>query len=324
LEGIAITMVRNQFFQAMSVDVAHNFIEFLDLRQRNVEFREIFNVHPSKKAYEDAVHYAGFAPAQPKNEGEPVVYDNLIQGGTRRYIHQSFGLGLRMSYELMQDDQTGMMEQSPKGLVQSHIFAQEYTASNVFNLGFSATGTITDDGVSLFNNQHPLLGGTAATNIAPGAGIYSTLAGTFPNRPQTDADLSFTALQLATMTFQRMPNARGLLVATKPKHLRIAPENEFIAIELLGSAGKPYTSDNEINALVSLDLTYTVNHYFTSASSWFLTGNKDEHRLMFYERQPIYCDKDRDFDQQALKFLAIARYSAGADTWINTYGSAGP
>ena len=50
-------MVRNQFFQAMSIDVAHNFIEFLDLRQKAVQFRSIFNVHPSKKAYEDAVHY---------------------------------------------------------------------------------------------------------------------------------------------------------------------------------------------------------------------------------------------------------------------------
>jgi phage major head subunit gpT-like protein len=317
-------MVRNQFFQAMSVDVAHNFIEFLDLRQRQVQFRSIFNVHPSKKAYEDAVHYAGFAPAQPKNEGESVVYDNLIQGGTRRYVHQTYGLGVRMSYELMQDDQTGMMEQSPKGLVQSHIFAQEQTASNVFNLGFSSTGTIVDDGVSLFNNQHPLLGGIAATNVAPGAGSFSTAAGTYPNRPQVDADLSFTALQFATMTFQRMPNARGIVVAVRPRHLRIPPELEFIAIELLGSAGKPYTADNEVNALLSTGLSYEVNNYFTSPSAWFLTGNKDEHRLMYYERQNIYADYDRDFDQQALKFLAIARYSAGADTWINTFGSLGP
>ena len=319
-----MTMVRNQFFQAMSIDVAHNFIEFLDLRQRSVQFRSIFNVHPSKKAYEDAVHYSGFAPAQPKNEGESIVYDFLIQGGTRRYVHQTYGLGVRMSYELMQDDQTGMMEQSPKGLVQSHIFAQEQTAGNVFNLGFSSTGTIVDDGVSLFNNQHPLLGGIQATNVAPGAGSFSTAAGTYPNRPQVDADLSFTALQYATMTFQRMPNARGLVVAVRPKHLRIPPEIEFIAIELLGSAGKPYTSDNETNALLATGLSYEVNTYFTSASAWFLTGNKDEHRLMYYERQPIYGDYDRDFDQQALKFLAIARYSAGADTWINTFGSLGP
>ena len=308
----------------MSVDVAHNFIEFLDLRQRQVQFRSIFNVYPSKKAYEDAVHYAGFAPAQPKNEGESVIYDNLIQGGTRRYVHQTYALGCRMSYELMQDDQTGMMEQAPKGLVQSHIFAQEMTGANVFNLGFSSTGTIVDDGVSLFNNQHPLLGGIAATNVAPGASSFSTAAGTYPNRPQTDADLSFTALQFATMTFQRMPNARGILVAVRPRYLRIPPELEFIAIELLGSAGKPYTSDNEPNALLSTGLSYEINNYYTSPSAWFLTGNKDEHRLMFYERQAIVGDYDRDFDQQALKYLAISRYSAGADTWINTFGSLGP
>lgn len=319
-----MTMVRNQFFQAMSIDVAHNFIEFLDLRQKQVQFRAIFNVMPSKKAYEDAVHYAGFAPAQPKSEGEPVVYDNLIQGGTRRYVHQTYGLGCRMSYELMQDDQTGQMEQAPKGLVQSHVFAQEQTAGNVFNLGFSSTGTITDDGVSLFNNQHPLLGGAAAINVAPGASTYSTAAGTYPNRPAVDADLSFTALQFASFTFQRMPNARGLVVSVRPKHLRIPPELEFVASELLASAGRPYTADNEVNSLLIMNLTYDVENYFTSTSAWYLTGNKDEHRLMFYERQPIYGDYDRDFDQQALKYLAISRYSAGADTWINTFGSNGP
>ena len=165
------------------------------------------------------VHYAGFGPAQPNPEGASIVYDNRIQGGTKRYVHQTYGLGCRMSYELMQDDQTGQMEQSPKGLVQSHIFAQEMTAGNVLNLGFSSTGTIVDDGVSLFNNQHPLLGGATATNVAPGVGTFSTASGTYPNRPQTDADLSFTALQFATMSFQRMPNARGISVSVRPKKL---------------------------------------------------------------------------------------------------------
>src|SRR5271157_252605 len=317
-------MVRNQFFQAMSLDVAHNFIEFLDLRQRSLQYKEDFNVHPSKKAYEDAVHYAGFGPAVPKTEGSPVGYDVLIQGGTRRYVHQTYGLGGRASYELMADDQTGMMEQMPKGLVPSHIFAMEQTGANVFNFGFSSTGTITDDGVSLFNNQHPLSGGPQATNIAPGASLYSTASGTYPNRPQTYSDLSTTSLLYATLTFQRMPNARGLSVAVRPSNLLIAPETEPLAIELLGSAGKPNTGDNTVNWMVSLGLKYSVRNYFTAPNYWYMTSEKQDHRLMFYEREPVYFDRDRDFDSQALKVIAIARYSAGADTWLNTFGSAGP
>lgn len=316
-------MVRNQFYQAMTYAAAHNFIEFLDLQQKHLQYPSLFNVKDSRLAYEQAVHYAGFGPAQPKPEGSPVIYDNLIQGGTRRYVHQTYGLGFRISMEAMQDDQTGMFEQSPKGLVQSHIFGMEQTGANVFNLGFSSTGTITDDGVSLFNNQHPLLD-PSATNIAPGVGTFVTLAGTYPNRPQTDADLSFTALQFATMVYQRMPNARGLPVSVRPKKLAIPPEQEFIAIELLGSAGKPYTGDNEPNALLVAGLQYEIFNYFTSPSAWGLFSEKSAHRMMFYERQKIYSDYDRDFDQQALKGLAISRYSAGADTWINTFASLGP
>lgn len=317
-------MVRNQFFQAMTAAWTHNLIEFLDFRQKALQYPMWMNVHTSKQAYETAVHYAGFGPAQPKNEGEAVVYDSLIQGGTRRYVHQTYGLGMRASYEFMQDDQTGMVEQSPKGLIQSHHFAQEMTGANVFSLGFSSTGTLTDDGVSLYNNQHPLLGGAAATNIAPGVGTFSTASGTYPNRPQTDADLSFTALQYGSMVFQRMPNARGLLIASRPSYLDAPPELEFICDELLASSGQPYTSDNTINSLVSMGLKKRIHNYFTSPSAWGLTAEKDQHRIMFYEREPIYVDRDRDFDQQAFKCLAISRYSAGADTWINLFGSLGP
>jgi hypothetical protein len=319
-----VTMVRNQFFQAMSYDVAHNFIEFLDLQMKRRQYPEIFNVRSSKKAYEDAVHYTGFGPAQPKTEGEAVVYDNLIQGGSRRYVHQTWALGERLSYELMEDDQIGIMEQSTKSLVQSHYFSQEQTAANVINLGYVSTGTITDDGVSLFNNQHPLLGGLTATNIAPGVGLYSTASGTYPNRPSPDADLSFTALEYATTLLQRTPNARGIPIQTRPENLLIAPELRFIATELLSSAGKPYTSDNENNALLGENLQYRTWTYLTSPSAWQLLAPKSEHRLMWYDRDQIWGDYDRDFDTQALKFIAISRYSAGADTWLNTFGSLGP
>ena len=64
-----------------------------------------------------------------------------------------------------------------------------------------------------------------------------------------------------------LSNLDKFSVATKPKHLRIPPELEYIAIELLGSSAKPYTSDNEINALVAANLTYDVEHYFTSPSA---------------------------------------------------------
>ena len=35
-----------------------------------------------------------------------------------------------------------------------------------------------------------------------------------------------------------------------------------------------------------------MSNYYTSPSGWFLLANKDEHRLMFFERQAIYGDYD--------------------------------
>ena len=317
-----MTMIRAQYAQLMAPGIEHNFVEFLDLKHRERQYDKVFNIDNTTKAFEDEVQFAGTGPAPELTEGENVAYADLIQGGTKRYVPLKYALGARVSYELIQDDLYGIIKQAPKALAFSLAFTEEMVPWNIFNSGFS---TITStDGVSLFNNQHPLLGGTNATNTGPGLANVISASGTYPNSPATQLDLSFTAIQLMSNQFSRMTDSLGLPVMIRPKKLLIPPELVFIARELLGSPGKPYTTDNEINSLLGEDLTYDVISFFTSASAWFAVTNKEHHQLKFKWRKSIDTDYDDDFDSQAVKMLTYMRIAAGATHWIGTWGSNGP
>lgn len=317
-----MTMVRSQYAQLLAPGIDHNFVEFLDLKHRDRQYDKVFNIDNTTKAFEDEVQFAGTGPAPELTEGENVAYADLIQGGTKRYVPLKYALGARVSYELIQDDLYGIIKQAPKALAFSLAFTEEMVPWNIFNSGFS-TITTTDD-VSLFNNQHPLLGGSNATNVGPGLSNVISAAGTYPNRPATDLDLSFTAIQLMSNQFSRMTDSLGLPVTIRPKKLLIPPELVFIARELLGSAGKPGTSDNEINSLLGEELSYGVISFFTSASAWYAIAEKEHHQLKFKWRQNVVTDYDDDFDSQAVKMLSYFRIAAGATHWIGTWGSNGP
>lgn len=315
-------MVRGQYFQLLVPELKAIFNHFKMLNLRENEFDMIFNKEDSVSAFEDELEFAGLGPQVEKPETDAIFYDEMIQGGIKRYVHLTYGLGGKASWELVQDDKYGIIKKLPDALIRSAKFTKEYTIWNVINQGFALTTTT--DGVTLFNNEHPLLGGIGATNIAPGAANVISTAGTFPNRPNPDMDLSMTALQLMVNQFERLVDAQGMPVAIKPKHVVIPPELQFVGLEILGSPNKPYTSDNEINSLIPQGLQLKISHYLTSNSAWFVFADKAEHTMKYLDRVELFDDYDDDFDTRAVKQVVIQRFSAGATVWYGTWGSNGP
>ena len=318
-------MVRGQFAQLMAPGLHDIFVHWRDLTQRELEYPHIFHDETSTMAFEDEVEFSGLGPMPEKPEGEAIAYQDAIQGGSKRYLHYTYALGCRTSFELFEDDQYKLINQVPKAIARSAVFTQEQQSWNVFNLGFTSAVTTTD-GVSLFNNQHPLLGGVAATNVAPQAGFtgVSTLGGTFPNRPATDVDLSISALNLMVTQFESMIDSQGLPIKIRPRHLIIAPPNKMIAREILGSPNKPYTGNNEINAIIGEDFDYFLGHYLTSATAWFCISDMESHTLKHFTRRALDEDYADDFDTRSIKQIAFMRFSVGATSWYGTWGSNGP
>jgi len=314
-----MSMVRGQYSQVLALGLHHLFIQWNDLLQAESEFDKVFNIEASDSAYEDEIEYAGGGPMVEKPESEAINYTALIEGPSVRFMHSTFALGVRASFELIEDDKYNLIRQAPKTLTRSANFRKEQDCANIFNLGF--TTVTSNDGVSLFNSAHPLLGGAAATTLGPGVSGIIASAGTYPNRPATDMDISQTSLQLGIRHFERLIDAVGFPVALRPAYLWIPPELIFVAIEYLASPNRPGTANNEVNALLRQGLQFQVGKYLTSPTAWGLLCEKQFHQLKFFDRKPLTEDYSDDFDTLSVKNIAYCRYSVGAASWLGTWGT---
>ena len=132
--------------------------------RRPTEFSRIFNMRSSMKRDEIDSLVTGFGAMPKKGEGIPIFYDAALEGPRTTYVHESFGLGFRVTEETIDDELYGHIKKLPKNLATSGMQTVEVTAANLFNSGFSTvTGA---DGVSLFNTAHPLVGGGTASGRA--------------------------------------------------------------------------------------------------------------------------------------------------------------
>jgi hypothetical protein len=315
--------VRANFAQLMSPGMKKIYNDTTDYELTQLQFPSVFNEKTSVDEYEQSLEMAALPPLQEKPENTSTVYGGLIQGGSKRVIHLTYSLGIESSKELMDDDKYGIIKTGPAALARSTQFTREAIAWNILNQGFSNNVT-TFDGQPLFSNTHYLLGGPAATNIAPGVSNIISAPGTYPNAPSVGMDLSVSALQYAINTANRMIDNQGFPINLKFKYLCIPSELIFIAREILGSSGKPYTSDNEINSLLAEDLKVIVPKYLTSSSTWFLLTDKSQHSLTVYNREKPATSFDDNFDTDSIKQKTRMRMSAVAWRWQGVWGTQGP
>ncbi len=318
-----MAQVRAKFPQLMQSGMKKIWFDAMQYQLKSSRYPEVFHEETSDGQFEQEMEMAGISALQEKPEDSPTAYTEMIQGPSKRFIHLTYSLGIRTSKELMDDDKYGLVKKGPTLLARSAAFTEEMIAWNVFNLGFTSAVTVAD-GNPLFYNQHPLLGGAAATNLAPGASNVISLAGTWPNRPSTDIDFSVAGLQLATNHAARMIDNQGFPINLRWKYLITPPELRFLVREILGSPGKPYTSDNTINSLLPEDYKNLEIPWLTSPSAWFLAAEKEDHTLRVYHRERAKTDFDDDFDSDALKQKTRLRISAGATRWQGVWGTSGP
>jgi hypothetical protein len=318
-----MSQVRGAFPNLMAPGLKKIYNDATEYEQRAKQYPMLFNESKSTSEYEQELEMAGTPPLQEKPENSSTAYNNMIQGGSKRIIHLTYSLGIRTSKELWDDDKYGLIKMGPKALARSTRFTEEAIAWNIINQGFTSNVT-TFDGQTLFNNQHYLLGGSAATNIGPGLSNIISASGTYPNRPPVDIDLSIAGLQLMTNYANRMVDNQGFPIDIKFRYIVIPPELVFIAREILGSSGQPYTADNTINSMLAEDYKFMVGNYLTSASAWFGFVEKKMHTLEVFMRESPSTDFDNDFDTDAVKQKTRMRMSAWCPKWQGTFGSNGP
>jgi phage major head subunit gpT-like protein len=217
-------------------------------------------------------------------------------------------LGFSITEEAVEDNlYDSLSARYTKALARAMSYTKQVKAAAVLNNGFSGTYP-GGDGKALFATDHPLVSG-----------------GTNSNTPSTQVDLNETSLEAAVIQIAAWTDERGLLIAAKPKKMVVPPALMFTAKRLLDTELRVATADNDINAIKQMGAIpegYTVNHFLTDPSAWYLTTDVPN-GMKHFIRTPLQNSMDGDFDTGNVRYKARERYSFGWSDPLGMWGSSG-
>jgi hypothetical protein len=279
----------------------------LEYKRYGEEHKEIYEIENSDRSFEEEVKLAGFGAAPTKGEGAGITYESGQEAYVARYTHETIAMGFAITQEAIEDNlYDSLSGRYTKALARSMAYTKQVKAAAILNNATSGS-YLYGDGVSLLSTSHPTVSG-----------------GVNANRPAAHADLNETSLEAAIIAMAAWTDEKGLLLAAKPKKLVIPAALQFVATRLLETENRVGTADNDLNALKSngsIPGGYTVNHWLTSTTQWFLTTDVPG-GLKHFIRTPISTEMSGDFETGNVKYKSRERYSFGVGDPLGIYGSA--
>lgn len=280
----------------------------MEYKRYQEQWRDIFGVESSDKAFEEDVLLSGFGGAPVKAEGAPVAYDAGGESYTSRYVHETIALAFAITQEAKEDGLYGKLgSKYAKALARSLQHTKEVKGAAVLNNGFD-TSYPGGDGQPLFSSAHPLWGGGTQANVLA-----------------TPSDLSEASLEEAMIGIQEFVDDRGIPVAATADRLCIPAQLQFTAERLTESKLRPGTGDNDINASRSMGMLpggYYVNQRFSDPDAWFIITDIPD-GLKHFVRKKLERGMEGDFETGNARYKARERYSFGWSDHRGAFGSQG-
>tara|TARA_R100000654_G_scaffold28427_1_gene53002 strand:+ start:3917 stop:4825 length:909 start_codon:yes stop_codon:yes gene_type:complete len=277
----------------------------LEYAKYGEEHKEIYEDETSDRSFEEETKLSGFGAAPTKTEGAAIEYDTAQEAFTARYTHETIAMGFSITEEAIEDNlYDSLSGRYTKALARAMAYTKQVKAAAILNNAFS-TGTTYGDGVSLVNANHPLVSG----------GVNSNSLGA--------VDLNETSLENAVIQISKWTDERGLLISSRPRKLIIPSDLQFVATRLLETEGRVGTADNDLNTIKNNGVVpegYTINHYLTDTSNWFLTTDIPN-GLKHFTRAKMTTGMDADFDTGNSRYKARERYSFGVSDPLAITGS---
>jgi len=271
------------------------------------EHSQIFDTENSDRAFEEEVMLSGFGNAGVKPEGSSINYDSAQETFTARYTHETLALAFSITEEAIEDNlYDRLASRYTKALARSMANAKQVKAANVLNRGFNSSYT-GGDGLELLSTAHVIVSGTEQNELS------------------TAADLNETSLEQAMIDIAALTDERGLKIAAQGRKMIVPSALQFTAERLLKSVGRTGTADNDISAVVSMNVIpqgYVVNHYLTDTDAWFIKTDVPN-GLKHFVRAPIKTAMEGDFETGNVRYKARERYSFGWSDWRGVFGSPG-
>lgn len=280
-------------------------IVFETYKERAQEGQALTNKNSSKRAYEEDFNMAGFGTLPSKVEGGAVTFQDAIQGNTKRYTWTTFGLGFRITQEMLEDDLYGVMGgRMSKALGRSARNNAEIVMHAPFNSAFDTAVVGFTAGESLCSTAHATLRG-----------------GSLANRPAVDTDFDLLALQAALESFHALLDESGIPAVFIPRMVVHSINDYWLVSQVLKSQNLPGTNQNDINQVAREGLTAHLSHYLTDPDAWFVLC--DQHDINYWERRAATFTNSDDFFTGDALYKLTRRNGSGFGDWRGVYGSQG-
>lgn len=257
-----------------------------------------------------------------KGELEGVTYDDVTFNVTRTTTPDSYALGYRISREALDDLAAGgygvdtgkiaSLSTLAEKMRDSATQTQEYLAAQLVISASSSTASSIwvgagRDGVALAGTH---------TLLKNGAGTAVNL--------MTAASLNYYQLQSALTNLETIPSDEGFY-STLPNKvtLVVGPYNRHRAYELVKTAKKPDTNENNESSLNDFTIDVVVNPNVGSTFKGFLLLDPSRHKCRAYERQAPIFEKEMDFEAKGMKVSSFMRFKVDFSSYFGTIYNAG-
>lgn len=304
-------MIRSQYpdlYDSLLAAIDTVYIQSRDLDESKVPWKKLFSVKKSDRQFEQVTGISGFGQFASVSEGDDVPLMSVAQLYDKKFTHTKWAGAWSVTEEMQDDDQFEQVASYARAFARSFRFTKEVNFANVFNNGFSSETSA--DGSAIFAS-HTLYAATAISNNAA-------------------SDLGVSAAQTMFNHFATLTDDQGLRVSIKPKYIVAHPNMRWVIEEVFKSQLKPYTTDNETNALKSAYGDYGMEMILwpelTDTDAWFVVADPDDLNglgLRAYERKGF--EVSTDFKPENLTMLSVGRgrWSRGCVDWRQAYGSTG-
>jgi phage major head subunit gpT-like protein len=305
---MAVTATTPELLEPWVTKIFHD-----ELTMQEPLYPKVFNVTTSTKAFEDTFAVSGLGTFALKPEGTRISYDDPVQSGRKRTVHSTFARGFQASMELMADEQFGIIAKMPKDLGKGARDHKERKAWNVLNQAFNNTAPF----------QGIPEGDNAARNLCSTAHVRLKDGGNSDNTVNPAVTLSVSGMQSAVTNMRLTQDDSGRFSPLTPKLLIIHPNDEWTAVQILDSVQEPFTADNQVNTMATsrMGITFLAVPYLTDTNNWFLTTNKSDHSLTWYNRMEMETSSNKDSQSKDMLYDAVYRASATFDRWYGVVGS---
>jgi len=274
------------------------------------DYKQIFDIKTSQRAFEEDAGVTGFSTAPLKQEGAPYAYDTATQTYLTRYPMYTYAQGFQITQEAKEDNTAfNMLERFMPSLKDSMLNTVNVISANVLNNGF-VDSSLTGEGVPLLSASH------------------TTRAGLQSNILATPADLTYTStIDLITL-IMKTKDDRGKVASLNAQKMVLPIDLWNVGTTIMQTAGAPGVANNDTNAILAYGGLFTdgmcVNHFLTDTDAWFIkTGARNG--LKFFSRIPVALEEVPSTVSAAgdSAVRARTRFAAGASNWRGIAGTPG-